>query len=106
VYIWIRGGSFTSGAGFEYDAAPFVSTSIHNSVPVVVVTINYRLGLLGFLADQALYDERSGINNKSTTGNYGILDQMMALDWTKKNIGGSVVRVLVVSASLSCSHHH
>ncbi len=88
VYVWIHGGSFTSGAGVQYDAAPFVSTSFVNAVPVVVVTINYRLGLLGFMADKALYDERSGINNKSTTGNYGILDQMMALDWIKKNIGG------------------
>jgi carboxylesterase type B len=88
VYVWIHGGSFTSGAGILYNATPFVSTSIIHSVPVVVVTINYRLGLLGFLADEALYEERSGINNKSTTGNYGILDQMMALDWIKKNIDG------------------
>jgi carboxylesterase type B len=88
VYVWIHGGSFTSGAGAIYDAAQFISTSAINSVPIVVVTINYRLGLLGFLADQALYDEKSGIDNKSTTGNYGILDQMMALDWVKKNIQG------------------
>ena len=88
VYVWIHGGSFTSGAGVEYDAAQFVSTSTEHSAPLVVVTINYRLGLLGFLADEALYDERSGINKTSTTGNYGILDQMMALDWIKKNIDG------------------
>lgn len=88
VYVWIHGGSFTSGAGFEYDAAQLVSTSSIGSVPIVVVTINYRLGLLGFLADEALYEERSGINNRTTTGNYGILDQMMALDWIRKNIYG------------------
>jgi carboxylesterase type B len=88
VYVWIHGGSFTGGAGILYSATEFVSTSIINSVPVVVVTINYRLGLLGFLADEALYDERSGVSSKSTTGNYGILDQMMALDWIKKNIHG------------------
>ena len=88
VFVWIHGGSFTSGAGAFYDATPFVSTSIINSVPVVVVTINYRLGLLGFLADEELYAERSGSNNKSTTGNYGILDQIMAFDWIKKNIAG------------------
>ncbi|CAF1418779.1 unnamed protein product [Adineta steineri] len=86
VYVWIHGGGFNAGASMQYNATPFVSTSIINSVPVVVVTINYRLGLLGFLADQGLYDERSGINNRSTTGNYGILDQIMALDWIKKNI--------------------
>jgi carboxylesterase type B len=88
VYVWIHGGSFTGGAGIQYDATSFVNTSINYSVPIVVVTINYRLGLLGFLADTALYDEKSGMNNRSTTGNYGILDQMMALDWIKKNIQG------------------
>lgn len=88
VYVWIHGGSFTSGAGAEYNASSFVSTSASHSLPIVVVTINYRLGLLGFLADQGLYDERSGMSNRSTTGNYGILDQIMALDWIKKNIAG------------------
>ena len=88
VYVWIHGGGFYSGAGILYNATPFVSTSVVNSVPVVFVAINYRLGLFGFLADDALYDERSGINNRSTTGNYGILDQIMALDWIKKNIAG------------------
>jgi carboxylesterase type B len=98
VYVWIHGGSFTSGAGILYNATPFVSTSIIHSAPVVVVTINYRLGLLGFLADQALYNERSGMNNRSTTGNYGILDQMMALDWIKKNIrdfGGNPEQITI-----------
>ncbi|CAF1328369.1 unnamed protein product, partial [Didymodactylos carnosus] len=88
VYVWIHGGAFSAGAAIQYDATPFVSTSIINSVPIVIVTINYRLGLFSFLADEALYGERSGINNRSTTGNYGILDQMMALDWIKKNIAG------------------
>ncbi|CAF3396204.1 unnamed protein product [Rotaria socialis] len=88
VYVWIHGGSFIAGAGILYNATPFVSIGIRNLIPVVVVTINYRLGLLGFLADEALYDERSGIDNRSTTGNYGILDQMIALDWIEKNIQG------------------
>lgn len=88
VFVWIHGGSFTSGAGAQYNAAPFVSTSIIGFVPVVVVTINYRLGFFGFLADEELYNEGSASNNKSTTGNYGILDQIMALNWIKENIGG------------------
>ena len=88
VYVWIHGGSFTGGVAARYNATPLVGISKSHSVPIVAVTINYRLGLLGFLADQALYDEKSGINNGSTTGNYGILDQMMALDWIKKNIHG------------------
>jgi carboxylesterase type B len=88
VFVWIHGGGATAGLGAQYNAIPFVSTSIINSIPIVIVTINYRLGLLGFLADEALYDERTGINNRSTTGNYAILDQIMALDWIKKNIAG------------------
>ena len=88
VFVWIHGGSFTLGAGVIYDAAPFVGASAIHSVPIIVVTINYRLGLLGFLADSGLYAEKSGRNNRSTTGNYGILDQIMALDWLKKNIAG------------------
>ena len=88
VYVWIHGGGFYAGAAAQYNATPFVSTSIINSIPIVIVTINYRLGLFGFLADEGLYGERSGINNRSTTGNYGILDQIMALDWIKKNIAG------------------
>ena len=98
VYVWIHGGSFTVGAGIQYDAIPFIVTSIVNSIPIVIVTINYRLGFLGFLADRALYDESSGMNNRSTTGNYGILDQLMALGWIKKNIkdfGGNPKQITV-----------
>ena len=88
VYVWIHGGSFILGAGIHYDASSFVSTSIQHEVPIIFVTINYRIGLLGFLADRELYDEKSGIDNRSTTGNYGILDQIMALGWIKDNIRG------------------
>ena len=59
VYVWIHGDSFTGGAGATYNASQFVSTSVIHSIPVVIVTINYRLSLFGFLADEALYEERS-----------------------------------------------
>ncbi|CAF4178672.1 unnamed protein product, partial [Adineta steineri] len=88
VFVWIHGGGFFAGSGAEYNSMPFVSTSMIHSVPVVTVTINYRQGLFGFLADEELYGERSGMDNRKTTGNYGILDQIMALDWIKKNIAG------------------
>lgn len=71
------------GAGIEYDAIPFVVTSIVNSVPILIVTINYRLALLDFLADQQLYEERSGMRNKSPL----------------------VDKVLEVSVSAFFSHH-
>ena len=98
VYVWIHGGSFTTGAGIEYDAFPFVHVSVENEQPLLVVTVNYRLGLLGFLADEGLFDERSGRANQSTTGNYGVLDQMMALQWIKTNIaafGGDPTQITV-----------
>jgi carboxylesterase type B len=88
VFVWIHGGGFYAGSGAEYNSTPFVSTSMIHSVPVVTVTINYRQGLFGFLADEGLYGERSGMDNRNTTGNYGILDQIVALDWIKKNIAG------------------
>lgn len=88
VYVWIHGGAYIFGAGVQYNAFSFISTSFRNGVPLIVVTINYRLGLLGFLADEGLYNEGSGVNNTNTTGNYGILDQIMALNWIKRNIAG------------------
>lgn len=98
VYVWIHGGSFISGSGALFNPNLFIATSVIHSVPIIVVTINYRLGLLGFLADNALYNERSGNNGASTTGNYGILDQLMALDWIRKNIrnfGGDPEQITV-----------
>ena len=98
VYVWIHGGGLLLGSGALYNANSFIATSAIYSIPIVVVTINYRLGLLGFLADDALYKERSGDNGTSTTGNYGILDQLMALDWIKRNIrnfGGDPEQITV-----------
>jgi len=80
VLFWIHGGAFTSGSGATpwYDGTKFASQ--HD---VVVVTINYRLGALGFLhlADIA-GPEWEG------SGNLGLLDQSFALRWTKENIAG------------------
>lgn len=88
VYVWIHGGGFVAGSSCWSNFSDLVGISASNSLPVIAVSINYRLGFLGFLADQELYDEKSGVNGRSTTGNYGLLDQMMALDWIKKNIRG------------------
>jgi para-nitrobenzyl esterase len=74
VMVWIHGGALVTG---ESDA--FNPTSLVND-GVTVVTINYRLGALGFLADSALAD-RAG-----HSGNYGLMDQQAALLWVKANI--------------------
>ena len=76
VYVFIHGGAFSSGSGSEmvYDGGRMAQEG------VVVVTINYRLGALGFLATRGLLAEAG------TTGNYGILDQIQALHWVQSNI--------------------
>jgi len=77
VLVWIHGGGFTSGASSTpwYDGAPFVRRG-----DVVVVSINYRLGALGFLWLGALGDEFGA------SGTNGVLDQMAALRWVRDNI--------------------
>lgn len=77
VMVWVHGGGFEtgSGAGFLYQGAHLAA---HD---VVVVTINYRLGVLGFAAGEALRDDESG-----AAGNWGLLDQVAALRWVRDNI--------------------
>ncbi|CAK7232833.1 hypothetical protein SCUCBS95973_008391 [Sporothrix curviconia] len=78
VYVWIYGGRFIAGSGSElaYEGTGLASKGI------VVVTLNYRVGILGFLSTPEL-DEESGHN---ASGNYGILDQIAALKWVHENI--------------------
>jgi para-nitrobenzyl esterase len=75
VMFWIHGGAFIYGQSDEYDPTLLVAQD------VVVVTINYRLGALGFLASPALTAEGGG-----ASGNYGIMDQQFALHWVQDNI--------------------
>lgn len=75
VMVWVHGGTNTSGAGSFYDPTPLVAVG-----DVIVVTLNYRLGALGFLAHPALQSE------SGTTGNYGLADQQLALHWVRHNI--------------------
>ncbi|CAH1238965.1 CES2 [Branchiostoma lanceolatum] len=87
VMVWIPGGFFTSGTGSMYN---FTALAAYQDV--VVVTINYRLGALGFLS--------TGDDN--APGNYGLLDQIQALRWIKLNIrgfGGDPDRVTIFGVS-------
>jgi para-nitrobenzyl esterase len=86
VWIFIHGGALVNGEGAAFDPTVLVST--HN---IVVVTINYRLGALGWLADPAL--DGNGI-----AGNYGLMDQQLAFKWVRDNIerfGGNPHRVTI-----------
>jgi len=99
VMVWIHGGSFTGGSGKIYDAKWLVTRG-----EIVVVTINYRLGTLGFLAHPAL-------GPPGAVGNYGLQDQQAALRWVRDNIanfGGDPDRVTVAGESAGgmsvCDH--
>lgn len=78
VMVWLHGGGFRNGSGAEawYDGAALARRG------VVLVTLNYRLGALGFLAHEALEAE----SPLGTSGNYGLLDQMAALEWLRDHI--------------------
>jgi len=102
VMVWIHGGGFTagSGAGDLYRGG-----GLARAHDVVVVTINYRLGALGFLAHPALADPGGawmGGSSWSGMGNWGIADQVAALVWVRRNIaafGGDPDNVTVFGES-------
>jgi para-nitrobenzyl esterase len=79
VFFWIYGGALVGGSSREplYDGAKLAARG------VVVVSINYRLGVLGWLAHPQLSAE----SPMGVSGNYGLLDQIQALHWVKDNIG-------------------
>ena len=101
VLFWIHGGSNEYGEGSSYDPTPLV-TQGH----IIVVTINYRLGALGWLA-HPLVDDGSA----NSSGNYGLMDQQFAMRWVSRNIaafGGDPHKVTIAGESAgaidSCSH--
>ena len=92
VMVWIHGGGFINGAGSQY-----VGATLAKKGDVIVVTINYRLGVFGFLATPDLAAEPG-----NTSGNYGILDQQKALSWLKTNIanfGGDSNNITIFGGS-------
>jgi len=79
IFFWIHGGALVSGSSSEptYDGQKLAERG------VIVVSINYRLGVLGWLAHPALSAESA----QHISGNYGLLDQVTALRWVHQNIG-------------------
>ena len=97
VAFWIHGGGF--GGGFsseiEFDGQEYVKRG------VILVTVEYRCGALGFLAHPWLSEE----DEKGISGNYGIFDQIAALDWVYENIaafGGDPENITVFGQSAGC----
>lgn len=94
VLVWFHGGGYTAGAGSQstYEGSKLARRS------VVIVTVNYRLGVLGYLAHPELSREAKD----GTSGNYGLLDQIAALRWVQANIsrfGGDPSNVTVAGQS-------
>lgn len=90
VMVWLHGGAFVNGSADLYNAQ-WLTTQGH----MVVVTVNYRLGSLGFLAHPAL-------GEPDQIGNYGLADQQAALRWVRDNIGafgGDPAKVTVAGES-------
>ncbi|TMJ14841.1 MAG: carboxylesterase family protein [Alphaproteobacteria bacterium] len=95
VFVWIHGGALLGGYSHEgiYDGARMAEKG-----GVIVVSINYRLGILGYLAHPELSRESA----EGVSGNYGLRDQVAALQWVKRNIasfGGDPSNVTVAGES-------
>lgn len=98
VLVYIHGGSLTSGQSWyeKYDGTNLAKEGI------VVVTVAYRVGVFGYLADEELAKE----SPNGTTGNYGLLDQIKALEWVNKNIwlfGGDKDNITIAGESAGSS---
>ncbi|NEB03536.1 carboxylesterase family protein [Streptomyces sp. SID13726] len=94
VLVWLHGGRFLYGSGADpqYDGSALAAQGL------VVVTVNSRLGVLGYLATPELSAESAD----ETSGNYGLLDQIAALRWVRSNIaafGGDPERVTIAGQS-------
>lgn len=92
VMVWIHGGGYFGGSARGFDGRVLARKG------VVVVTINYRVGPLGYLAHPALAAESS----HRSAGNYGLLDQIAALQWVQHNIaqfGGNPAQVTLFGES-------
>jgi para-nitrobenzyl esterase len=101
VMVWIHGGALVAGESNDYDPTALVQDG------VIVVTINYRLGALGFLAHPAFAAEKTDPDrdrdiDPNSAGNYGLMDQQLALRWVRDNIaffGGNPLNVTIFGES-------
>jgi para-nitrobenzyl esterase len=106
VLVWLHGGAFIFGSGGD---SYYSGRTLAEQYDVVVVTVNYRLGAFGFLAHPALTAEDPSY---PSSGNYGLEDQLAALEWVQRNIdkfGGDHTRVTLFGESAggfsTCAHY-
>jgi para-nitrobenzyl esterase len=106
VLVWLHGGAFIFGSGGD---SYYSGRKLAEQYDVVVVTVNYRLGAFGFLAHPALTAEDQSY---PSSGNYGLEDQLAALEWVQRNIeafGGDREKVLLFGESAggfsTCAHY-
>jgi para-nitrobenzyl esterase len=94
VFFWIHGGGLLFGDSSTYDPSILVQTS-----NIIVVTVNYRLGALGWLVEAGLTaSAASAFEKVGDSGNYGLMDQQFAMQWVQSNIagfGGDPARVTI-----------
>lgn len=103
VMVWIHGGSFLFGSSATptYDHVNLVTYSAKLGKPVIGVSINYRVGLFGFLASEAIREDLAG-SGSFGAGNFGLTDQQTALLWVQKYIaafGGDPNNVTIFGES-------
>lgn len=94
VLVWIYGGGFSSGGS----ACPIYDGEAMAKKGIIFVSINYRVGIFGFFAHPELTKE----SGKNASGNYGLMDQVAALQWVQKNIaafGGDPANVTIAGQS-------
>lgn len=106
VLLWIHGGGFILGEGAQTDSGT-LGDKLAKQTNSVVVSINYRLGPFGFLAHSALSAE----SPYGSSGNYGLMDQILAMEWVRENIevfGGDPDNVTLFGESAGafsvCTH--
>lgn len=96
VLVWIHGGGFNTGASWEQNGINFAKAGI------VYVAITYRTNCFGFLSLPELSDESRKETGRAISGNYGLMDQIMALQWVHDNIsafGGDPAKVTIMGES-------
>jgi para-nitrobenzyl esterase len=101
VIVYIPGGAFTGGSG----NVPVYNGEALAKKGLIVVTINYRVGVIGFFAHPELTKE----SEHKSSGNYGLLDQLAALKWVRKNIsvfGGDPEQITIMGQSAGAASVH
>lgn len=109
VMVFLHGGAFAYAAGSAamYDGRVLADISRDSDMPTIIITLNYRLGILGFLASRELlkYNQDHG---EDGVGNYGIWDQIEALKWIQAHIaafGGDPSQVTLFGQSAGSGKH-